>query len=383
MTKVMEHDIRNKFLEIEERAQEKFIERHDAVRGMSLAALSGMHIFFIGPPGTAKSQLIRWYCERFEAAGYFQWLLTRFSTPEELFGPVDLAGLKTGVFRRLTEGKLPTAHVAFLDEIFKANSAILNSLLSVLQERIFHNDGQPTNVPLIFAAAASNELPEEDEALAALYDRFMIRYNINYIKDRTKFLDLVSTGGGATTGTVPTITQDELDKGREAVRNMPITTELTEAIADLRDSLRKDGIIISDRRFVQALAVLKAEAWLRGDKAVEPDVLEVGSHIFWDKPDDARKVRGLCLQVSNPNMFRAQQIMEAAEEATARILEAVGEEGVDQQAAAIQVSSQLKKLANELDDLAGKKGGRIAEMAARVRDLNKEVIRKGVGLDVS
>lgn len=375
-------EIRNKILKVETALEQKFFERDDEARGLSLAALSGHHIFFIGPPGTAKSQMIRWYCDRFDGASYFQWLLTRFSTPEELFGPVDLTALKDkGMFRRITAGKAPEAHIAFLDEVFKSNSAILNSLLSWLQERIYHNDGTPTQCPLIFAAAASNELPEEDEALSALYDRFLLRYNLNYIKDRKNFLDLMTTGGGQEQKQVPTITQAELTIARDAVAHTPITVELTEAVADLRDNLRQNGIIISDRRFVQALSVFKAESWLRGDDAVLPETIEAGGNIFWDKPDDARKVRGICLQVSNPNLYKAQQILEAAEEAAASILDVnIGDDG-SRQAQAIQVSSQLKRLADDLDELAGKSKA-IGGMAKKVRALNKEVVRRGVGLDV-
>lgn len=129
---------------------------------------------------------------------------------------------------------------------------------------------------------------------------------------------------------------------------------------------------------MQALDVLRAEAWLRGAKQVEPDTLEVGAAIFWDKPEDARKVRGLCLQVSNPNIFRATEMMETAEEAAAKIL-AGGSTTED----AIKVSAQLKKFSMDLDSLAAGKAGRIADMAAKVRGLNKEVVKKGVGLDVS
>ncbi len=373
-----EAQIRDKFIALEDAMKERFYERSDEARGLALAALSGNHIFFIGPPGTAKSQLIRWYCDRFGGASYFTWLLTRFSTPEELFGPVDLAGLKAGTFRRITDGKLPEAHVAFLDEIFKANSAILNSLLSALQERIFHNDGQPIKMPLIFAAAASNELPEEDESLSALYDRFLIRYHVGYIKNRDTFLELIAKEGGLNSKPVPQITQEELAAARQAVDAMQLTTEMITAIGDLRDNLRKEGITVSDRRFVQALKVFKAQAWLNGDAAVGADCIEIGGHIFWDKPEDARKVMGLCLQVSNPNLFKAQTMYEAAEEAAHQILDQVGQTDAAKQAKAIETSAQLKRLATDLDGLAGK-SQKIKEMAAKVRDLNKKVIEWYMG----
>ncbi len=372
------NDVRNKFLSLEDAMKERFYERTDEARGLALAALSGNHIFFIGPPGTAKSALIRWYCDRFVGADYFTWLLTRFSTPEELFGPVDLAGLKAGSFRRITKGKLPEAHVAFLDEIFKANSAILNSLLSALQERIFHNDGAPVKMPLIFAAAASNELPEEDESLSALYDRFLIRYNVGYIKNRDTFLDLITKEGGLNAKPVPTITPEELDAARAAVDAMKLSPEIITSIADLRDNLRKEGITVSDRRFVQALKVFKAQAWLAGDANVGADAIEIGGHIFWDKPEDSRKVMGLCLQVSNPNLFKAQTMFEAAEDAAQAILSQTGVTDTAKQAKAIETSAQLKRLAGDIEAIAGK-STKIKDMAVKVRELNKKVIEWYMG----
>lgn len=376
--------MRERFLEIEQSANQSFLDRQDAIHGLSLAALSGQHVFFIGAPGTAKSALIRWYCDRFPGTDYFQWLLTRFSTPEELFGPVDLAGLKAGTFRRIIAGKAPEAHIAFLDEIFKANSAILNALLSWLQERIFHNDGLPMQCPLIFAAAASNELPEEDEALGALYDRFMLRYQVGYIKDRSTFLSLLQSGGA--TVQAPVVTQQELAMAREDVSRILVPPESREAMADLRDHLRNEGIIVSDRRFVQSLSVLRAEAYLRGLDRITPECLEAGANIYWDRPDDARKVRGLCLRIANPNFFRAQEIFEAAEEAAGQILAQAASDnaGTGLQQEAIQVSAELRRMAEKLDDLSGNKGeSKIGQMARQVRELNRQVISKGVGIDVS
>jgi MoxR-like ATPase len=108
--------------------------------------------------------------------------MTRFSTPEELFGPISLAGLEQDQYRRLTTGKLPEAHVAFLTEIWKANSAILNALLTLCNERIFYNDGQPVTCPLLTLVGDSNELPQGDD-LGALFDRFALRYTTDYLTD--------------------------------------------------------------------------------------------------------------------------------------------------------------------------------------------------------
>ena len=147
----------------------RFVERDRVVDGLLIALLARQHVLLLGPPGTAKSLLARTLCESLEGARFFEWLLTKFSTPEELFGPVSLQALEAGRYERITDGKIPEAHVAFLDEVFKSNSAILNALLTLMNERMYHEGSAARPVPLQTLVAASNELP--DEAYRSL-DRF-------------------------------------------------------------------------------------------------------------------------------------------------------------------------------------------------------------------
>jgi len=182
-----------KLIRIREELGSVFFERDDVLEGSLISLLTSNHLLLIGPPGTGKSLLANELCKRISGGFYFQWLLTKFSTPEEIFGAISLKGLENDEYRRVVEGKLPEAHVVFLDEVFKANSSILNALLTVMNERIFHNGKEIIKIPLICLFGASNELPSEEDNLDALYDRFLLRYLVDYIEEDFRFLKMLQT----------------------------------------------------------------------------------------------------------------------------------------------------------------------------------------------
>ncbi|HTT75896.1 MAG TPA: AAA family ATPase, partial [Candidatus Binataceae bacterium] len=235
----------------------------------------------------AKSMLADELCRRIEGANYFQWLLTKFSTPEEIFGAVSLKGLEQDDYRRVTDHKLPEAHIAFLDEIFKANSSILNALLTLINERFFHNGRQRFTVPLITLFGATNELPDEDE-LTALFDRFMLRFLTDYITEDFRFLKMLE---GITPMERSLLSFAELGSLRAQAATLPVPPTILRAIAELRRALATQQIIASDRRWRNALAILRAHALLCGRAQVSEDDLPFLEHVLWKDPEELPKVR--------------------------------------------------------------------------------------------
>ena len=188
-----------------DRLGQGLLERDAAVRLVLLAALAGEHVLLIGPPGTAKSELARRLHRCLEGAPYFERLLTRFSTPEELFGPLSLKALEDDRYERLTAGFMPEAGVAFLDEVFKANSAILNALLTLLNEREFDNGSRRVRTPRVSVISASNELPA-DESLLAFFDRFLLRVPVAPVSDDA-FAEMLRTSATTTAEDVRIVEQ--------------------------------------------------------------------------------------------------------------------------------------------------------------------------------
>ncbi|TMA49036.1 MAG: AAA family ATPase, partial [Deltaproteobacteria bacterium] len=272
---------------IRDELQQVFLERTELIDGALVALVAAQHVLVIGPPGTAKSMLADEICRRLAGAHYFQWLLTRFTTPEELFGAVSLKALEQDDYRRLTTHKLPEAHIAFLDEIFKASSSILNTILTLINERRFHNGREVVDVPLLTLFAASNELPEDDELLA-LHDRFLLRFVVDYVSEDFRFLKLLQARPPATR---TTLSLAELLAARAESEALAVPSSVLRAITDIRRELGRKNIVASDRRYAQAVGVLRARAYLAARDAVSDEDLPFLEHVLWRDPAERPQVR--------------------------------------------------------------------------------------------
>ncbi len=266
------------------------VERDDAVRLALLAALAGEHLLLIGPPGTAKSLVARRLHLAFHNAGYFERLLTRFSVPEELFGPLSIRGLEQDRYERLTESYLPTASIAFLDEIFKANSAILNALLTLLNEREFDNGARRQPTPLVAVIGASNELPSKDE-LGALYDRFLLRLYVGPVS-RAGFPMLLGLRGETEVGLPGAWRLDlvDLKQIREAAERVEVPPGVESLLCALREHCTAEKLRVSDRRWRKVVKLLQVSAWTNGREQVSIWDCWLLQHCLWERYEDREKV---------------------------------------------------------------------------------------------
>jgi MoxR-like ATPase len=247
-----------------DRAALGLVDRHVLVDLVALAAVAGEHLLVLGPPGTAKSQAVR-QVARALGGRYFEYLLGRFTEPSEIVGPVDLRRLRDGVVETQTSGMLPEAEVAFLDEVFLGSTAILNTLLSLLNERTFRRGATAMNVPLRVCVGAANHLPDE-EALAAFADRFLLRCFVEPVSD-AQLEELLEGGWRVDHGEVPTAASlGDVDRLAAVARTAnldQVRPQLAEAIR----ALRAAGIALSDRRVVKLQRLIAAAAALDGRTA--------------------------------------------------------------------------------------------------------------------
>lgn len=371
-----------KFRALEEDVRRSHFEREAIIHGFVLAMLIRRHILLIGPPGTDKSRLSRDMARRFGDLRFWETLVTRGSVPEQVFGPQSLKALEHDEYRRKVEGYLPDAEMALIDEIYKSNSFLLHMMLPVLNEGIFHNGaGAPTRVPLQMAIGASNEMPDDQEQLEALHDRFLLRFITEPLRDSRHFEQMIT--GGDTPSAPATVTRDELEAARQEVTQVSLDAVVS-MVYTLRAQLQREGIIASDRRWKQAMELVRAEAWCQGRPAADVSDLAVLEHVLWERPGDRAKVSKTVLGMVSPYDQEAKDRLLDAQEAYETAINAPEAEST---AKGLEAARTLKSAAKHLGDLLqraqadGRSTLAIQDGLRQINDWNQEVARVCLGLD--
>ena len=362
-----------------------------------LAALAGESIILLGPPGVAKSMVARQLKTAFREAQSFEYLMSRFSTPDEIFGPVSIQKLKTSdTYERAVEGYLPTADVVFLDEIWKAGPAIQNTLLTVINEKIFRNGNREMHLPLKLLVAASNELPAKGEGLEALWDRFVIRIESRPIKLEKNFramlLEVKSEEQRAfevkseerRVNNSNAITAEEYAEWTERIDKIGVKIEVLDAISAIRKSLRavnvdeaaeRRNIYVSDRRWKNIVRLLRTSAFMQDREEVDIcDLLPI-YHCLWQEPEERDAIRNIVIRaLFSPFADKLVEMKNAlAEDIKYHRVRRNPEDGRDYEGEIETLSDGLSSLEKQLGENLFASADDKAEISAYLRDFYKEL----------
>ena len=366
-----------------------------------LAALAGESIILLGPPGVAKSMVARQLKTAFRDAQSFEYLMSRFSTPDEIFGPVSIQKLKTSdTYERAVEGYLPTADVVFLDEIWKAGPAIQNTLLTVINEKIFRNGNREMHLPLKLLVAASNELPAKGEGLEALWDRFVIRIESRPIKLEKNFRAMLLDSHADFSGSTGIlghadfadnadfsdlkITAEEYAEWAEKICKIGVKEEVLDAISAIRKSLRavnvdeaaeRRNIYVSDRRWKNIVRLLRTSAFMQDREEVDIcDLLPI-YHCLWQEPEERDAIRNIVIRaLFSPFADKLVEMKNAlAEDIKYHRVRRNPEDGRDYEGEIENLSDGLTSLEKQLGENLFASADDKAEISAYLRDFYKEL----------
>lgn len=351
-------EVSKAFRELVAGLSKRFFERRQVIEALVVGILARQHSFLLGPPGTAKSELCRAICNSIDGAEFWSILFDRQLGKEEVWGPIDLPKYdKLGVWERNIGGTLATAHVAFGDEVGKSGPAVLNQLLTALNEKLFKPNGHWIELPLISFIGASNEYLEPE--LAAMWDRFLLRLRVDYLVEPGNFAGMLASNP-ATLAPLPTVSLSDVTNVTEnVIPVIAIPPGVIDTILQLRLDLRGDEIMPSDRRWKQSMGLLRASAFLNGRDVVDEDDLPILAHVLWDVEEHVTKVENRVLKLASEFTRAALEIQTMIDE---------WNEGVDARKA-------------EPNETKAAYGGelqyKITEQTARLNDLIEKANREG------
>jgi MoxR-like ATPase len=372
---------------IEQEMNAILIERDEAIRCLMLAVISGQSMLMLGDPGTGKSFLTYEFCSRIEQGTYFQWMLNKTSDPSELLGPVSIKGMENDHYTRVTTGKLPEAHIAFIDECYKANAPVLNILLPIMNEKIFYNDGKPNPIPLITMVGASNEGPE-DESLMAFHDRFLFRINVKYVKDaankKRMYTNFINGRRGLNNLVQKTtITIDEIHLLNEESKNINVPKDIINQFIKFINILDKQTIHVSDRRQNECFKIMQASAVLRGAKSVGIDDFKSLTYVLWEKEEHIPIIQQEIAKLVNPFDDKIREYR-ASFETIRKDIESCTDEN-EKSSKSLEAKGGIEKITSKLNKLIidatkqGKDTSEFIELRDTMTAYSNEIVQNALG----
>lgn len=300
-----------------------FLERGNIIDGCLATVLMKGNAILLGDPGTAKSQMIAAICGAIQGANYFQRLLQKAQPPEELLGQPSIRALQQeDLLKRNTSRRLPEAHIAFLDEIFRCNPITLNAILGILNERTFENP-DPTKVPLVALFGAANSYPDDVE-MEAFCDRFLYRPWVEYVRSRASKRTLLNRAKDGITPTINAmLTLDELKELQQAASQVTVSDELTDALIDISNELTRANLPVSDRKLMQVLRFAQCYAFVQGEDEVLVEHLhEILPDCLWKKEGKERdEIKKIVIKIAPSSIQLAQGYIDAARSELGKVAE--------------------------------------------------------------
>lgn len=287
--------------------QRECLEREYHIDALIALFISKQHGLLLGPPGTGKSMLLELLCEAFSGS-YFSMLVSENSKPDEFFGPVSIKGLQDQeIYKRNITGKLPQAQIAYLDEIFKTNSAALNQLLKLINERVFYNP-DPVKVPLISLVGSSNELPQDD-SLNAFTDRFVWKCWVGYMSQRDNIATVWQrTMNGHNSHINVRLSLSDFTEAIELSKSVDIACQYP-ILLTLKEKLAESGYQISDRKWLMILKFMQAFAWVRNESVVSLDIVKLLlPDCLWSQQGEVDAIRAKIAEIIDSLAEQVNQI---------------------------------------------------------------------------
>ena len=333
-----------------------FVEREKEVRGVPLAFIANTNILLLGDPGVAKSLIATSWAQHVEGANYFEWLMTPYTTPDEIAGHFSFAEMQNDKYMRKTQNTLCEAHFALLDEFWNCNGGAINFLLPLMNERIYYNDNSRIKAPLLTLIGASNQLPEEDDHLEAALDRFVLKFNVETIKEKNNWIIMAERfleNARKPRDISLKITLDEIRHLQSKMPEVKVSRDIIIKLNQIQSDLQKENILISPRVFNNCLKILQASALLAGRFEVEHIDFISLRNVMWRNPEDESKVFRAILKRTSPERQLLREQLDNATELYREFVDIGTDDSTESISRVIGIIQSLKKAREKMVKIKG------------------------------